>query len=124
LVDGAGYIGEYNVVSAFVFAVIGTFLFLVCILGVTHPFAPTGFAGLAIGLTLVVIHLVGTSPAPRSIRPARSARRWSASPQTRNASRSFGSSLSPAHRRWCRGLPLQGRRPARREEVLNAIGAA
>jgi glycerol uptake facilitator-like aquaporin len=33
------------VVSAFVFEVIGTFLFLVCILGVTHPFAPTSFAG-------------------------------------------------------------------------------
>ena len=50
---GAGYLGEYNVVSAFVFEVVATFLFLVCILGVTHPFAPTGFAGLAIGLTLV-----------------------------------------------------------------------
>ena len=49
---GAGYLGEYNVVSAFVFEVVATFLFLVCILGVTHPFAPTGFAGLAIGLTL------------------------------------------------------------------------
>ncbi len=47
---GPGYLGEYNVVSAFVFEVVGTFLFLVCILGVTHPFAPTGFAGLAIGL--------------------------------------------------------------------------
>jgi hypothetical protein len=46
---------EYNVVSACVFEVVGTFLFLVCILGVTHPLAPTGFAGLAIGLTLVVI---------------------------------------------------------------------
>ncbi len=38
---GAGYLGEYNVVSAFVFEVVGTFLFLVCILGVTHPFAPS-----------------------------------------------------------------------------------
>jgi glycerol uptake facilitator-like aquaporin len=42
---GAGYLGEYSVVSAFVFEVVATFLFLVCILGVTHPFAPTGFAG-------------------------------------------------------------------------------
>ena len=59
-------------VSAFVFEVIGTFLFLVCILGVTHPFAPTGFAGLAIGLTLVVIHLVGINITGTSVNPARS----------------------------------------------------
>ena len=51
---GAGYLGEYNVVSAFVFEVVATFLFLVTILGVTHPFTPAGFAGLAIGLTLAV----------------------------------------------------------------------
>src|SRR5271166_510227 len=69
---GAGYFGEYNVVSAFVFEVVATFLFLVCILGVTHPFAPTGFAGLAIGLTLVVIHLVGINITGTSVNPARS----------------------------------------------------
>ena len=69
---GAGYLGEYNVVSAFVFEVVGTFLFLVCILGVTHPFAPAGFAGLAIGLTLVVIHLVGINITGTSVNPARS----------------------------------------------------
>ena len=69
---GAGYLGEYNVVSAFVFEVVGTFLFLVCILGVTHPFAPIGFAGLAIGLTLVVIHLVGINITGTSVNPARS----------------------------------------------------
>jgi glycerol uptake facilitator-like aquaporin len=40
---GPGYLGECNVVSAFVFEVVGTFLFLVCILGVAHPFAPAGF---------------------------------------------------------------------------------
>jgi len=69
---GPGYLGEYNVVSAFVFEVVATFLFLVCILGVTHPFAPTGFAGLAIGLTLVVIHLVGINITGTSVNPARS----------------------------------------------------
>ena len=58
--------------SAFVFEVVGTFLFLVCILGVTHPIAPTGFAGLAIGLTLVVIHLVGINVTGTSVNPARS----------------------------------------------------
>ena len=69
---GPGYNGEYNVVSAFVFEVVGTFLFLVCILVVTHPFAPAGFAGLAIGLTLVVIHLVGINITGTSVNPARS----------------------------------------------------
>jgi aquaporin Z len=69
---GAGYLGEYNLASAFIFEVVATFLFLVCILGVTHPFAPTGFAGLAIGLTLAVIHLVGINITGTSVNPARS----------------------------------------------------
>jgi aquaporin Z len=69
---GAGYLGEYGTLAAFVFEVVGTFLFLVTILGVTHPFAPTGFAGLAIGLTLVVIHLVGINITGTSVNPARS----------------------------------------------------
>ncbi len=69
---GTGYLGEYGMGSAFVFEVVGTFLFLVTILGVTHPFAPTGFAGLAIGLTLVVIHLVGINVTGTSVNPARS----------------------------------------------------
>jgi aquaporin Z len=69
---GAGYNGEYNIVAAFVFEVVATFLFLVTILGVTHPFTPAGFAGLAIGLTLVVIHLVGINITGTSVNPARS----------------------------------------------------
>jgi aquaporin Z len=69
---GAGYLGEYGVVSAFVFEVVATFLFLVTILGVTHPFMPKGFAGLAIGLALVAIHLVGINVTGTSVNPARS----------------------------------------------------
>jgi aquaporin Z len=69
---GEGNFGDYSVLSAFVFEVVATFLFLICILGVTHPFAPTGFAGLAIGLTLVAIHLVGINITGTSVNPARS----------------------------------------------------
>jgi aquaporin Z len=69
---GPGYLGEYNVVSAFVFEVVATFLFLVCILGVTQPGAPAQFAGLAIGLTLAMIHIVGVNITGTSVNPARS----------------------------------------------------
>src|SRR5258705_1488953 len=69
---GPGYLGEYNVVSAFVFEMVATFLFLVCILGVTQPGAPSQFAGLAIGLTLVMIHIVGINVTGVSVNPARS----------------------------------------------------
>jgi aquaporin Z len=72
---GAGYLGEYNVVSAFVFEAVATFVFLVCILGVTQKNNPThihGLAGLAIGLTLTAIHIVGINVTGVSVNPARS----------------------------------------------------
>jgi aquaporin Z len=69
---GAGYLGEYNMVSAFVFEVVATFLFMVVILGATGKGAPAAMAGLAIGLALVVIHLVGINVTGVSVNPARS----------------------------------------------------
>ncbi len=69
---GTGYLGEYGTLSALVFEIVATFLFLVTILGVTHPFMPKGFAGLAIGLALVAIHLVGINVTGTSVNPARS----------------------------------------------------
>ena len=69
---GPGYLGEYSLSSAFIFEVVATFLFLVCILGVTQRGAPVGLAGLAIGLTLVVIHLIGINITGTSVNPARS----------------------------------------------------
>jgi aquaporin Z len=72
---GPGYLGEYSTLSAFVFEVVGTFLFLVCILGVTDSSSPphiSGLAGLAIGLTLVAIHIVGINVTGVSVNPARS----------------------------------------------------
>lgn len=69
---GKGYLGEYGIVSAFVFEVVATFLFMVVILGATGSGAPAAIAGLAIGLTLVVIHLVGINVTGVSVNPARS----------------------------------------------------
>ena len=69
---GAGYLGEYSMVAAFVFEVVATFLFLVVILGATGSGAPAAMAGLAIGLALVVIHLVGINVTGVSVNPARS----------------------------------------------------
>jgi aquaporin Z len=69
---GPGYLGEYNLVSALVFEVVATFLFLVCILGVTQKGGPAHLAGLAIGLTLVAIHIVGINVTGVSVNPARS----------------------------------------------------
>lgn len=69
---GADYLGEYNMVSAFVFELVATFLFVVVILGATGAGAPAAVAGMAIGLTLVVIHLVGINVTGVSVNPARS----------------------------------------------------
>lgn len=69
---GAGYLGEYTVISALVFEFIATFLFVTVILGCTQSSAPAGFAGLCIGLTLVAIHLVGINITGVSVNPARS----------------------------------------------------
>lgn len=69
---GAGYLGEYGLQAAFIFEVVATFLFLVVILGSTHKAAPAAFAGLAIGLTLVVIHIIGIQVTGVSVNPARS----------------------------------------------------
>ena len=69
---GPGYLGEYSLAAAFVFEVVATFLFLVVILGATQASAPGMVAGLAIGLTLAVIHIVGIQVTGVSVNPARS----------------------------------------------------
>jgi aquaporin Z len=69
---GTGYLGEYTMVAAFVFEVVATFLFMVVILGATGAGVPTAWAGLAIGLMLVAIHLVGINVTGVSVNPARS----------------------------------------------------
>ena len=70
---GEGYGGEFYMISAFIFEVVATAVFLVVILGVTEE--KTGnpaFAGLVIGLTLTMIHLVGITITGTSVNPARS----------------------------------------------------
>jgi aquaporin Z len=69
---GAGYLGEYSMTAAFIFEVVATFLFLVTILGVTGKSGHGAIAGLAIGLTLAVIHIVGIQVTGVSVNPARS----------------------------------------------------
>ncbi len=69
---GQGYLGEYSLTSALIFEVVATFLFVTVILGATQSTAPAGFAGLAIGLTLAAIHLVGINITGVSVNPARS----------------------------------------------------
>ena len=49
-----------------------TFMFLIIILGTTHQRAPVGFAGLAIGLGLTLIHLISIPVTNTSVNPARS----------------------------------------------------
>jgi aquaporin Z len=69
---GPGYQGEYSIVSAVVFEFVATLIFIVVILGSTQKSAPAGFAGLAIGITLVVIHIFGIHITGVSVNPARS----------------------------------------------------
>lgn len=70
---GAGYLGEYNTVAAFIAEFIFTFIFLLVILGSTSTKnIHGGFAGIAIGLSLVLIHIVGIKVTGVSVNPARS----------------------------------------------------
>src|SRR3954471_19003392 len=64
--------GGYSLVAGFVAEVVLTFMFLVIILGATDGRAPKGFAPLAIGLGLTLIHLVGIPVTNLSVNPARS----------------------------------------------------
>jgi aquaporin Z len=64
--------GGYSLTAALVTEIVMTFMFLVVILGTTHRRAPVGFAGLAIGLALTLIHLISIPVTNTSVNPARS----------------------------------------------------
>jgi aquaporin Z len=58
--------------SAFLIEFVLTFIFLIIIIGSTDKLAPSGFAGLAIGLGLILIHLISIPITNTSVNPARS----------------------------------------------------
>jgi aquaporin Z len=64
--------GKYGFNAALVCELVMTFMFLIIILGATHKRAPVGFAGLAIGLALTLIHLISIPVTNTSVNPARS----------------------------------------------------
>ena len=64
--------GDYSVVAAFITEAVLTFIFLMVILGATDWRSPAGFAGIAIGLCLTLIHLFSIPVTNCSVNPARS----------------------------------------------------
>ena len=64
--------GGYSLTAALVTEIVMTFMFLIVILGATDSRAPKGFAGLAIGLMLTLIHLISIPVTNTSVNPARS----------------------------------------------------
>lgn len=64
--------GAYSMVAAFIAEVVLTAVFLIIIMGATHHKAPVGFAPIAIGLGLTLIHLISIPITNTSVNPARS----------------------------------------------------
>jgi len=64
--------GSYPMMSALIIEIVCTFAFLTVILGATDKRAPVGFAGIAIGLALTLIHLISIPVDNTSVNPARS----------------------------------------------------
>ena len=69
---GLGYLGEYSMTAAFIAEVVLTAIFLLVIFGATSEKANAKFAGIAIGLALTMIHIVGIQITGTSVNPARS----------------------------------------------------
>ncbi|MFK7901861.1 MAG: aquaporin [Nitratireductor sp.] len=69
---GSGYLGEYNILAAFIFEFVATLIFVTFIMEVTEDKGLSALAGLLIGLCLVGIHIVGIQITGVSVNPARS----------------------------------------------------
>lgn len=64
--------GGYSLGAAFVCELVMSFMFVLVVLGATHTRAPVGFAGIAIGLALALVHLISIPVTNTSVNPARS----------------------------------------------------
>ncbi len=69
---GANMYSTYSLASVLIAEIVLTFIFVLVVHGSTHERVPKGFAGIAIGLTLVLIHLVAIPIDGTSVNPARS----------------------------------------------------
>jgi len=69
---GANSYAEGNLIPAFIAETVFTFIFVLVVLGSTSSKSPAGFAGIAIGLTLILIHIVCIPITGTSVNPARS----------------------------------------------------
>ena len=69
---GANSYAEGNLIPAFIAETVFTFIFVLVVLGSTCSKSPAGFAGMAIGLTLILIHIVCIPITGTSVNPARS----------------------------------------------------
>ena len=64
--------GGYSLEAALVCELVMSFMFVLVVLGATHARAPVGFAGIAIGLALALVHLISIPVTNTSVNPARS----------------------------------------------------
>jgi aquaporin Z len=64
--------GHYNLLACLILEVLATFFFVLIIHGATSSYAPAGFAGLAIGLALTLVHFFSVPVTNASVNPARS----------------------------------------------------
>jgi aquaporin Z len=69
---GSASPGGFSLLSGLIAEVVLTFIFIMVIFGATSKAAPAGFAGIAIGLSLTTVHLVGIQITGTSVNPARS----------------------------------------------------
>jgi aquaporin Z len=69
---GEHSLGKYSMTAGIITEFVMTFMFLIVILGATDDRAPKGFAGIAIGLALTLIHLISIPVTQTSVNPARS----------------------------------------------------
>ncbi len=103
--------GGYSLQAALVCEIVMTFFFVMIIMGATHGRAPAGFAPIAIGFALTLIHLISIPVTNTSVNPGALDRRGGCS---RAAGRSGSSGCSGSRNR---------RRRARRLRVQGALGA-